>query len=92
MSEDVIFYLKKIKNCLEEKGCVYLTAFVEKDFEKDYQENPPHKKFRAGPLHCLYNKDYFETLLINHGFRLLTLKNLILNSTQPLEMVKIYTF
>ena len=69
---DIKCYLGKIKNCLQKKGHVYLTVFVEKDFDKDYQENPPHKKLTSGPLHCcLYNKSYFETLLIEHGFKII---------------------
>ena len=70
---DVIFYLSKIRSCLEKKGHVYLTVFVEEDFDKDYEENPPHKNLTAGSLHCcLYNKAYFESLVLDHGFKIIT--------------------
>ena len=69
---DVIFYLSKIRSCLEKEGHVYITVFVEEDFDKDYEENPPHKNLTSGRLNCcLYNKAYFESLLLDHGFKII---------------------
>lgn len=61
---DVKWYLDKISNCLSTDGMVYLTAFVESEFSKEYEENPVHLGLTAGNLHCcLYNKSYFEKLI-----------------------------
>tara|TARA_B100001094_G_C18104455_1_gene757595 strand:- start:122 stop:793 length:672 start_codon:yes stop_codon:yes gene_type:complete len=69
---DTQFYFKKIRECLQSKGIVYLTAFVESDFYKNYEENPPHKKLTAGRLHCcLYNKKYFESLINQTGLKII---------------------
>lgn len=68
---DVRIYLKEFHRLLPASGKVFLTAFVEENVP-DATVNPEgyrgHKWSNA--LHCVrFNKNYFESLLQEHGFR-----------------------
>jgi SAM-dependent methyltransferase len=70
-TDDVIVYLKEFHRLLSPTGKIFLTAFIEDDVP-DMVINPDnYKKQWKGLLHCVrYNKLFFQSLLIDNGFKI----------------------
>lgn len=72
LTDGVRSYLEDFRRILRPDGRVYLTAFLE-DGVPDVEENPQGYLGREwkGALHCVrYNREFFEKLLDESGFRL----------------------
>lgn len=72
LEDGVRGYLKEFQRLLRPDGKIYLTAFVEEGVP-DVEENPEGYQNRQWKraLHCvLYNREFFEKLLDENGFRL----------------------
>lgn len=72
LTDGVRSYLKDFRRILKPEGRIFLTAFVE-DGVPDVEENPEGYLGREwkGDLHCIrYNREFFEKLLEENGFRL----------------------
>jgi len=72
VTEDIRIYLKAFRKILTDKGKIFLTAFVENEVPEE-SINPENYKVDKwkGPLHCVrFNKEYFEAILMENGFKI----------------------
>jgi ubiquinone/menaquinone biosynthesis C-methylase UbiE len=72
LADDIRTYLNEFQRMLRPTGRIFLTAFLE-DGVPPVTENPEGYLGQEwkGPLHCVrYNREFFEALLDENGFRL----------------------